>query len=207
MGPCDPYLYYRPLIILNNQFMKKHTHIFIAAILSVITGGFALGFASHAYAYEGMAGPSLITLRTSQDLTVGSEGQVVANLQGLLLELGYLTVPQGTVLGYFGPLTKAALAKFQSSIGVSPTSGYFGPITKTALTAWIARSDNPLYLVNNINNTSSTNTTNNQVSSNTNSNATGYWYQNNWYNSVPTSTTTMSQINGYWSNGTYYPSR
>jgi len=63
------------------------------------------------------------------DLAVGSSGQGVVELQGLLSELGYLHVPFGIPLGYFGPMTKSALQNYQSSIGVIST-GYYGPITK-----------------------------------------------------------------------------
>jgi phosphoribosyl-AMP cyclohydrolase len=36
--------------------------------------------------------------------------------------------------GYFGSLTRAALAEFQAAVGITPASGYFGPKTR----AWIA---------------------------------------------------------------------
>lgn len=67
------------------------------------------------------------------DMTVGSRGQGVVVLQGLLSELGYLIVPQGVSFGYFGPMTKSAVSKYQLALGVSPTAGYFGPVTKTAM--------------------------------------------------------------------------
>lgn len=68
-----------------------------------------------------------------RDLTVGSTGQDVVILQGLLSELGYLHVPFGVPLGYFGSLTKAALAKYQSDMNVAPASGYYGVLTKIAM--------------------------------------------------------------------------
>jgi len=36
---------------------------------------------------------------------------------------------------YFGSLTRAALAEFQSSVGINPASGNFGPITRAYLSA------------------------------------------------------------------------
>lgn len=36
---------------------------------------------------------------------------------------------------YFGELTRAALAEFQASVGISPAVGYFGSITRTYLSA------------------------------------------------------------------------
>ncbi|PJE74194.1 MAG: hypothetical protein COV01_01715 [Candidatus Taylorbacteria bacterium CG10_big_fil_rev_8_21_14_0_10_41_48] len=66
------------------------------------------------------------------DLFLGSTGQGVVELQGLLSELGYLKVPQGISLGYFGPLTLNALKDYQSSIGVIST-GYYGTLTKNQM--------------------------------------------------------------------------
>ncbi len=37
--------------------------------------------------------------------------------------------------GYFGPLTRAALAEFQSQVGISPALGNFGPITRGYVSA------------------------------------------------------------------------
>ena len=67
------------------------------------------------------------------DLTVGATGQGVVVLQGLLSEMGYLTVPAGISLGYYGALTKSAVARYQTSLQVSPPAGYFGPVTKVAV--------------------------------------------------------------------------
>lgn len=73
-------------------------------------------------------------LFTSGDLGVGSTGASVAELQGYLAEIGYLTLPPNTALGYFGSLTSAALAKYQLELGL-PGTGYFGPLTRAALMA------------------------------------------------------------------------
>lgn len=37
--------------------------------------------------------------------------------------------------GYFGVLTRAALAEFQANAGIKPALGNFGPITKAYLSA------------------------------------------------------------------------
>ncbi|PIR83082.1 hypothetical protein COU19_02200 [Candidatus Kaiserbacteria bacterium CG10_big_fil_rev_8_21_14_0_10_56_12] len=68
------------------------------------------------------------------DLTVGSTGAAVICLQTTLVAGGYLTMPAGVSMGYFGPLTKAAVAKWQAASGVAPAVGYFGPISRTAFT-------------------------------------------------------------------------
>jgi N-acetylmuramoyl-L-alanine amidase len=70
-----------------------------------------------------------------RDLAMGTTGQDVIVLQGLMSELGYLNVPSGVPFGYYGTLTKNAVAQYQAALNVSPTMGYFGPITKTAMRA------------------------------------------------------------------------
>lgn len=66
----------------------------------------------------------------SRNLTIGSTGQDVIQLQTILESQGFLTIPQGVAKGYFGNATKAALARYQSSVGISPAAGYFGPLTR-----------------------------------------------------------------------------
>jgi peptidoglycan hydrolase-like protein with peptidoglycan-binding domain len=66
-------------------------------------------------------------------MTIGSTGQGVVVLQGLLAETGYLVLPAGTKLGYFGSITRKALGSYQLAMGVSPTAGYFGPASKIAM--------------------------------------------------------------------------
>jgi hypothetical protein len=66
----------------------------------------------------------------TRNLTVGSRGADVTALQGVLNAGGFLSVAP---TGYFGSLTKAALAAWQASVGISPASGYFGPITRAYL--------------------------------------------------------------------------
>lgn len=70
---------------------------------------------------------------TGQNMTVGSTGQGVVVLQGLMSELGFLNVPSGIPFGYYGSLTRDAVARYQASINVQPAVGYYGPITKVAM--------------------------------------------------------------------------
>jgi len=69
------------------------------------------------------------------DLTIGSKGADVTSLQQFLVEKAYLQMPAGVSYGYFGPLTQAALGKYQASVGISPAVGYFGPITRAKVNA------------------------------------------------------------------------
>lgn len=62
----------------------------------------------------------------TRNLTVGSTGADVSALQA--------AVGVANPTGYFGPITKAAVVKFQISKGISGT-GYVGPLTLAALNA------------------------------------------------------------------------
>lgn len=68
----------------------------------------------------------------TRSLTVGSRGADVTALQTWLNAKGYLAVAP---TGYFGGLTKAAVAAFQAANGVTPAVGYFGPLTQAKLAA------------------------------------------------------------------------
>jgi peptidoglycan hydrolase-like protein with peptidoglycan-binding domain len=72
-------------------------------------------------------------ITVGQNMTIGSTGFGVVMLQGLMSEFGYLNVPAGVAFGYFGSLTKDAVARYQAAQGVSPAAGYFGPVTKVAM--------------------------------------------------------------------------
>ncbi|MFA7193502.1 MAG: peptidoglycan-binding protein [Candidatus Paceibacterota bacterium] len=66
-----------------------------------------------------------------RDLTLGSTGSDVVSLQTFLESKGKLTMPVGVSKGYFGQLTRQALASYQASVGIAPAVGYFGPITRS----------------------------------------------------------------------------
>jgi peptidoglycan hydrolase-like protein with peptidoglycan-binding domain len=78
-----------------------------------------------------------------RDLTVGSTGADVVQLQTFLVARGQLVMPVGVPMGYFGPLTRAALARYQASVGIVPPAGYFGPITRANLNAMVTPVPNP----------------------------------------------------------------
>lgn len=66
-----------------------------------------------------------------KDLTLGSFGKDVQQLQTILIAKGF-TIPAG-VTGFFGNQTKKALSEYQEVNGISPSSGYFGLKTRTIL--------------------------------------------------------------------------
>lgn len=81
----------------------------------------------------GSTAPAATTF--TQNLTVGSTGSEVTSLQQALVAKGFLTMPAGVAYGYFGPLTKSAVAAWQAANGVSPAAGYWGPISRAAYAA------------------------------------------------------------------------
>ena len=76
-----------------------------------------------------------------RDLTLGSTGADVTELQNILISNGY-SIPAGAT-GYFGAQTQAALAKWQAAVGISPAAGYFGPITRAKLAGTPSTPGNP----------------------------------------------------------------
>lgn len=73
-----------------------------------------------------------------RDLDMGAKGEDVKMLQQFLNSKGFVMAKigagsPGNETTYFGGLTKAALAKYQASVGIRPASGYLGPITRAYL--------------------------------------------------------------------------
>lgn len=68
----------------------------------------------------------------SRLLTVGTSGSDVATLQNILEEKRFLVMPKGVTKGFFGSLTRIAVGKYQTSVGL-PSNGVFGPLTKVKL--------------------------------------------------------------------------
>lgn len=107
--------------------MKNKSNVIKATALTFV---FALAMVVSVPQADAAEWPNILT---SNDMTLGSTGQGVVVLQGLLSELGYLEVPMGVSLGYYGQLTKNAVAKYQVARSVSPSMGYFGSISKISM--------------------------------------------------------------------------
>ncbi len=80
------------------------------------------------------------SMMAESNLWVGSRGAAVISLQNFLEEKGHLNMPNGVAKGYFGNLTKKALMRYQTSVGVRGT-GYFGPLTRAKMMANLGMSD------------------------------------------------------------------
>ncbi|HEY4507262.1 MAG TPA: peptidoglycan-binding domain-containing protein [Candidatus Paceibacterota bacterium] len=78
----------------------------------------------------------------TRDLQLGSTGADVEALQNFLMVKGFLTLPAPgageETVGYFGSLTKAALAAWERQVGISPADGFFGPIARAMANAQTA---------------------------------------------------------------------
>ena len=95
--------------------------------------GLVLGLAMLMFVAVPRASAFTENITVGESMAVGSTGDDVVILQGLMSELGYLQVPAGVPLGYFGSLTRNAVAQYQASLGVSPADGNFGPMTGLAM--------------------------------------------------------------------------
>jgi peptidoglycan hydrolase-like protein with peptidoglycan-binding domain len=102
-------------------------------MLSLIAGDFSAP-ASAQTMTDASASASVLT-QFNRNLTIGSSGADVAALQTILVSGGYLVMPQGVAKGYFGPLTRSAVARWQAAVGISPAAGYFGPISRSRINA------------------------------------------------------------------------
>jgi peptidoglycan hydrolase-like protein with peptidoglycan-binding domain len=109
------------------NFTKLSTGVLAAASVAAVFTFAVIVSAPKAEAY---ISPNILV---GQDFTNGTTGDGVVILQGLLSEFGYLNIPAGVSFGYYGSLTKDAVARYQASLNVSPSVGYYGPITKQAM--------------------------------------------------------------------------
>ncbi len=78
-----------------------------------------------------LAAPLVSYASINSNLSYGSTGEQVTELQQFLISNGYL---QGSATGNFYSLTQQAVENFQSANSISPT-GYVGSLTRTAINA------------------------------------------------------------------------
>jgi len=99
------------------QAMIAQLQAQIAALLGQSTGGAAnCGF--------------------TRDLTIGSTGSDVTCLQNYLTGKGFFNFAGGST-GYFGSITKSAVAAWQAANGITPPAGYFGPLSRGAYNSMV----------------------------------------------------------------------
>lgn len=75
----------------------------------------------------------------TSNLFKGLRNNNVKNLQEFLISQNKgpaaETLASASATSYYGELTRAALAEFQASVGISPASGFFGPITRSYISS------------------------------------------------------------------------
>ena len=74
-------------------------------------------------------------VKFNTDLTIGSTGADVTALQQAMVNQGHLQMPVNVSYGYFGALTRSAVARWQAASGIAPAAGYFGPISRARANA------------------------------------------------------------------------
>jgi peptidoglycan hydrolase-like protein with peptidoglycan-binding domain len=160
------------------------------------------------------------------DVSFGMRGSAVAELQGILIELGYLKIPRGVALGYFGPLTRAALTAYQRAFDLS-TTGSYDAATRANLLSWLSNrgfvssrggSYSWAYMTggngsqgaaagsSSVSMASAGSGSGAPITATSNSaqmplSPTGYWYQGSWYASLPGAGVTAGTNAGSASNG------
>ncbi|GEM_PF-5839301 len=75
---------------------------------------------------------AVAVVRLAVNLGLGAFGNDVVVLQRFLQSKNFLKIPAGVKEGYFGMLTKKAVADFQKSVGL-PATGYCGPLTRAII--------------------------------------------------------------------------
>ncbi|TSC90807.1 MAG: hypothetical protein G01um10142_241 [Parcubacteria group bacterium Gr01-1014_2] len=74
---------------------------------------------------------SISQFSLDRNLSVGSQGEDVRQLQDFLIKEE--VYPEARITGYFGPLTKNAVIRFQQKYAISPQIGYVGLKTRTKI--------------------------------------------------------------------------
>ncbi|MBI5004416.1 peptidoglycan-binding protein [Candidatus Kaiserbacteria bacterium] len=75
----------------------------------------------------------------AKNLSIGSRGTDVIELQKILITGGFLKITAPT--GYFGPATKVAVIAYQQAHSITPALGYVGTLTRAALNGGTTLSD------------------------------------------------------------------
>lgn len=128
---------------MKGRLLRKVASVSVAASMVMLTAGPVMGqtieellaqiqaLQAQLLALQGGAQAYTFT----RDLYVGVSGADVTALQNYLKAGGYFTA---TPTGYFGPITRAAVAAWQAANGVSPASGYFGALSRAKYNQLVA---------------------------------------------------------------------
>ncbi|MCX6747412.1 MAG: peptidoglycan-binding domain-containing protein [Candidatus Nomurabacteria bacterium] len=102
---------------------------------------------------------TILTFNMKVGATDAFFGGQVSKLQLFLIANGFLVVPAGVPLGFFGIMTQNAVIKFQIANNINPAVGFVGPVTR-AMIQWltcgvaanpVVPNNNPVVPVNPVN--------------------------------------------------------
>lgn len=125
--------------VYNGTAIPKQIAQALSGIAS--TGGTSTSGSSAANSVQTTAvlgsGIPMITSGPARNLTVGMQGDDIKWLQAYLINANKgkaaIALSYAGTTGYFGSLTQAALAEYQTSVGIIPASGTYDAPTKTYL--------------------------------------------------------------------------
>ncbi|MDB5188165.1 MAG: protein of unknown function with transrane region [Candidatus Kaiserbacteria bacterium] len=60
---------------------------------------------------------------------IGMQGEDIKRLQQIIFENDPV-FPKSAITGYFGPVTKSAVMRFQAKFGITTPTGFMGPLTR-----------------------------------------------------------------------------
>ncbi len=109
------------------------------SVVEVLNNASVVATSTASRASTGSSSPAPRPSSIRRNLTVGSIGDDVRQLQSFLINQNGGSTTRAQALanvgatGYFGSLTRAALAEYQAANGVVPSAGYFGPVTRGVL--------------------------------------------------------------------------
>jgi peptidoglycan hydrolase-like protein with peptidoglycan-binding domain len=130
---------------MKGKLLRKVASVSVAASMLALTAGPVLGqtieelmaqiqaLQAQLAALQGQTGTQPFTF--TRDLRFGMRGEDVRALQNYLKSAGYFTA---TPTGYFGPVTRAAVAAWQAANGL-PSTGFFGPLSRAKYQQLVAQ--------------------------------------------------------------------
>ena len=111
--------------------LEQQLHTLVQTSVGSTTSGWGAGNSDASTTPPKLGGPGSVPCpMIARDLSIGSQGSDVSELQQMLQGQGFLTASS---TGFFGSLTAAALARYQSEMGLATSTGFFGPLTRNFL--------------------------------------------------------------------------
>jgi hypothetical protein len=128
-GPIDPFLR------ITKEFSVEQRVAFLERVIDgVKDAGTTVAKATQTMTAKADVTEDGTVSLPNSDLKLGARGESVRELQKFLIEQNVGTsvakLAKAGATGYFGEVTKTALAEYQASLGIKPASGYYGPITR-----------------------------------------------------------------------------